>query len=84
MKTRLGPWIFGLLYIAFVLVLILAINFCVRRVSSLPYPAVRAHDPAKNRLLVRQRVIRPPLRGLTRQHIAQSFTSSLNLTRPCS
>jgi hypothetical protein len=35
MKTRLRPWIFGLLYIAAVAVLILVINFCVN--GTLPH-----------------------------------------------
>ena len=70
MKARLGPWIFGLLYIAFVLVLILAINFCVRRTSSLPLGAMRAHQPTKDRLSARQRPIRPLPRGGTRPRIA--------------
>jgi hypothetical protein len=70
MKTRLGPWIFGLLYIATVVVLILAINFCVRRTASLPSGAVRAHQPTKDRQLVRQRPTRPVPRGVTRPRIA--------------
>jgi hypothetical protein len=59
------PWIVGLLYIAAIAALILAINFLVRRVSSSPYHAVRA---------VPHRLIRPPPRGVTRQRIAQNFT----------
>ena len=71
MKTRLGPWIFGLLYVAVVAALILAINYCVRRASSLPIRAIRAHQPAKVRLLVRP--IRPLPRGVARPRIAQDF-----------
>jgi len=70
MKTRLGPWLFGLLYIVVVVVLILAINFCVRRTASLPFRAVRAHQPTKDRLVVPQRPIRLLPRGLTRSPIA--------------
>ena len=71
MKTRLGPWIFGLLYIAVVAALILAISYCVRRASSLPIRAVRTQQPAKDRLLVRP--IRPLPRGVTRPRIAQEL-----------
>jgi len=70
MKTRLGPWIFGLLYIAVVVCLILAINFCARRTSSLPLRAVRAHQPTNDRLLVPRRPIRPLPRGVTSPRIA--------------
>ena len=76
-------WLLGLFYIAAFAALIFAINFCARRASSLPYHAVRAHNPTKDRLLVRRRLIRPPSRGVTSQHIAQNCTGSLHLARPC-